>query len=240
MMLSVQRLSRTFRGLVALNEVSFDVDSREIVALIGPNGAGKTTCFNLIAGALRPTTGDVYLQGERINGRRPEEVAQRGLIRTFQIVRPLSGMTVLENVMVGALLRTSSVYQAAEVAKRALVSVALSEKEDLLASGLTLPDRKMLELARAIAARPKLLLLDEIMAGLRAGESDRIVQVVRDLRAAGMTILLIEHVMRVVMALADRVIVLHHGEKIAEGSPTEIGGNQAVIDSYLGRKARLQ
>jgi branched-chain amino acid transport system ATP-binding protein len=238
-MLEVRGLTKAFRGLVAVKDVSFRVAPREIVALIGPNGAGKTTCFNLIAGALEPTSGTVMLDGKPLTGLAPEQIAVRGLIRTFQIVRPMRGMTVLENVMMGAFARTSDVSAATDIAGAAIARVDLGSKSDALAGSLTLPDRKMLELARAIAAGPRLLLLDEVMAGLRPAESDRIVAVVRELHADGMTVLLIEHVMRVVMALASRVIVLHHGEKLAEGTPAEIGANQAVIDSYLGKKAKL-
>jgi branched-chain amino acid transport system ATP-binding protein len=238
-MLEVRGLTKAFRGLVAVKDVSFRVAPREIVALIGPNGAGKTTCFNLIAGALEPTSGTVMLDGEPLTGLAPEQIAVRGLIRTFQIVRPMRGMTVLENVMMGAFSRTSDVSAAADIAGAAIARVDLGSKSGALAGSLTLPDRKMLELARAIAASPRLLLLDEVMAGLRPAESDRIVAVARELHADGMTILLIEHVMRVVMALASRVIVLHHGEKLAEGTPAEIGANQQVIDSYLGKKAKL-
>jgi branched-chain amino acid transport system ATP-binding protein len=238
-MLEVRGLTKAFRGLVAVKDVSFQVAAREIVALIGPNGAGKTTCFNLIAGALAPTSGTVMLDGKALTGLAPEQIAVRGLIRTFQIVRPMRGMTVLENVMMGAFARTSDVSAAADIAGAAIARVDLGGKSGALAGSLTLPDRKMLELARAIAASPRLLLLDEVMAGLRPAESDRIVAVARELHADGMTILLIEHVMRVVMALASRVIVLHHGEKLAEGTPAEIGANQQVIDSYLGKKAKL-
>jgi branched-chain amino acid transport system ATP-binding protein len=238
-MLQVSGLTKRFRGLVAVKDVSFEVRSREIVALIGPNGAGKTTCFNLIAGALAPTSGSVALDGEDITGLVPEAIAVRGLVRTFQNARPMGGMTVLENVMVGALARTSDVCAAADIAAAAISRIGLASKSDALALSLTLPDRKMLELARALAARPRVLLLDEVMAGLRPAERERIVSVVRELNADGMTVLLIEHVMRVVMALASRVIVLHHGEKLAEGTPAEIGSNPQVIESYLGTKAKL-
>ncbi len=238
-MLGVRGLTKRFRGLLAVSDVSFEVRPKEIVALIGPNGAGKTTCFNLIAGALAPTSGSVLLDGKDITALAPEEIALRGLVRTFQNVRPMGGMTVLENVMLGALARTSDVAAAAERAAAVISRIGLAGKSDAPAMSLTLPDRKMLELARALAARPRVLLLDEVMAGLRPAETDRIVSVVRELHAEGMTVLLIEHVMRVVMALAGRVIVLHHGEKLAEGTPAEIGSNPKVIESYLGRKARL-
>jgi len=237
-MLKVSGLSKRFRGLVAVKDVSFDIKRNEIVALIGPNGAGKTTCFNLIAGALKPSSGSVFLDGEDITGRAPERIAVRGLVRTFQIVRPMRGMTV-ENVMMGAFAQTSDVAVAADIAAKAISRIGLSAKANDLASSLTLPDLKMLELARALAASPRVLLLDEVMAGLRPAERERIASIVRELHAGGMTVLLIEHVMRVVMALAGRVIVLHHGEKLAEGTPAEIGANPKVIESYLGTKTKL-
>ena len=205
--------------------------------MIGPNGAGKTTLFNLIAGALRPDEGAITFRGERIDGLRPDEVCRRGIARTFQIVRPFPVLTVEENVMVGALLRTADVGRAAAAAHEVMRRLDLFDKRERAAKSLTLPDRKRLEVARALATGPQLLLLDEVMAGLRPTETDRMVAILREINAGGMTILLIEHVMRAVMALANRVLVLHHGASIALGTPEQVTREPAVIESYLGAEA---
>jgi branched-chain amino acid transport system ATP-binding protein len=236
--LSVRGLTKRFAGLVAVNEVSFEVAPTSITALIGPNGAGKTTCFSMIAGALAPSAGQIVFEGQHIVGRSPEDLCRLGMARTFQIMRPLAGMTVVENVIVGGLARTSSVALARRKALDILERIGLAERADQPAAALTLPDRKMLELAKALATEPKLLLLDEVMAALRPADTDRIVGVLRQLNRDGMTILLIEHVMRVVMALAQKVIVLNYGQKIAEGAPSRVVVNPQVIESYLGRRAK--
>ncbi len=237
-LLSVAAISKRFRGLVAVDRVSLEVQKGDIFAIIGPNGAGKTTLFNMIAGVYAPNEGTITFDGEPIGGLRPEQICQRGIGRTFQIVKPFAGLTVEENVMVGALLRRPSPSAAREWAHLILERLDLYEKRNHPASTLTLPDRKRLEVARAIATDPKLLLLDEVMAGLRPTETDRMVEVFQRLNQDhGVTILLIEHVMRAVMALASRVMVLHHGAAIAQGVPADVVRDPAVIKSYLGAEA---
>ena len=237
-LLSVKRLSKSFRGLKAVSQASFEVPRGAIVALIGPNGAGKTTCFNAIAGVFRPDSGSIEFQEKDITNLRPDQVCAAGIGRTFQIVKPFAGLTVLDNVMVGAFLKEKTVSSAQVFSNSILKKLNLHEKRDLPASSLTLPDRKRLEVARALATRPQLLLLDEVMAGLRPTESDEIVSVFRELnRAEGLTILLIEHVMRAVMALAQRVVVLNHGEVIARGAPQDVVRDPAVLECYLGEEA---
>ena len=238
--LEVSAISKSFRGLRAVQGASFEVPAGSIVGLIGPNGAGKTTCFNMIAGVFPPDAGEVHLEGRRIDGWRPDQVCAAGVGRTFQIVKPFSGLTVLENVTVGALLRSNDVSSAQKRADEILEKLGLGPKRDLLASALTLPDRKRLEVARALATQPRFLLLDEVMAGLRPTECDQMVAVFRELnRAEGITILLIEHVMRAVMALAQRIVVLHHGEVIAQGTPEEVVRDPAVLESYLGEETEI-
>ena len=237
-LLVVDQVIKRFRGLTAVDGASFQVGEGEIFAVIGPNGAGKTTLFNLIAGVFAPDAGAISFEGTRIDGLAPDAICRLGIGRTFQLVRPFPALTVEDNALIGALLRRPSVEAARAHAHDVLRRLDLYDKRHQLASALTLPDRKRLEVARALATDPKLLLLDEVMAGLRPAETDRMVAILRTLnREGGITILLIEHVMRAVMALAARVLVLHHGAAIAEGTPETVVRDQAVIDSYLGAEA---
>ena len=237
-LLVVDQVIKRFRGLTAVDGASFQVGAGEIFAVIGPNGAGKTTLFNLIAGVFAPDAGAISFEGTRIDGLAPDAICRRGIGRTFQLVRPFPALTVEDNALIGALLRRPGVEAARAHAHDVLRRLDLYDKRPQLASALTLPDRKRLEVARALATDPKLLLLDEVMAGLRPAETDRMVAILRTLnRESGITILLIEHVMRAVMALAAHVLVLHHGAAIAEGTPETVVRDQAVIDSYLGAEA---
>ena len=237
-LLAVAAVSKRFRGLKAVSEVSFAIEAGHIVALIGPNGAGKTTLFNMIAGGYAPDAGEIRFAGRRIDGLRPDEICVAGIGRTFQLVRPFAGLSVLDNVVIGALRRSPRIGDARRRAELILERLGIAAKRGLPAASLTLPDRKRLEVARALATEPRLLLLDEVMAGLRPTETDRMVAVFRELnRETGLTILLIEHVMRAVMALSREIHVLHHGELIASGAPDEVVRHPAVLDCYLGEDA---
>ena len=238
-LLEVRALSKSFRGLRAVSGASFDVPEGGPVALIGPNGAGKTTIFNMAAGVYAPDEGEIEFAGRRIDGLRPHQICAAGIGRTFQIVKPFAGLSVLDNVIVGALQREPRVPRARALALGILGKLELAAKQDLPASSLTLPDRKRLEVARALATGPRLLLLDEVMAGLRPTECDQMVGVFRELNRGGLTIVLIEHVMRAVMALARQVVVLHHGEVIARGTPAEVVRDPAVLECYLGEDTEV-
>jgi branched-chain amino acid transport system ATP-binding protein len=237
-LLEVANVSKNFSGLRAVADVSFAVPERAIFAVIGPNGAGKTTLFNMIAGVFPPNGGSIAFAGERIDGLPPNEICRRGIGRTFQLVRPFPALSVEDNVLVGALHRRHDVALARAHAREVLARLDLYDKRAQPAASLTLPDRKRLEVARALATGPRLLLLDEVMAGLRPTETDRMVDIlVRINKESGLTILLIEHVMRAVMSLASRVLVLHHGAAIAEGTPEQVVRDPAVVESYLGAEA---
>src|SRR5262249_38063914 len=237
-LLDIQGVSKRFRGLLAVDNVSCCVVPGSIFAVIGPNGAGKTTLFNMIAGTFAPSQGTISFDGSRIDGLEPDEVCRRGIGRTFQLVRPFPALSVEDNVIIGAMLHRRDLVMARRRAHEVLWQLDLFDKRHQPASTLTLPDRKRLEVARALATGPKLLLLDAGMAGLRPAETDRMVAILTKLnRETGLTILLIEHVMRAVMALAGHVLVLHHGAAIAQGAPEAVVRDQAVVDSYLGAEA---
>jgi branched-chain amino acid transport system ATP-binding protein len=232
--LVVRNLSRRFGGLRAVHDLGFAVNEGETVALIGPNGAGKTTSFNLITGYYRPDTGSVLAFGRELVGLRPHDICALGLTRTFQAARPFGKMTVLANVMTGAFLRDRRLDAAREQACQAIDFVGLSAKENTLARDLTTIDQRRLELARALATQPRLLLLDEVMAGLNPTEIDQAVALIEKLSQRGLTIVIVEHVMRAIMAVARHIVVLDHGQKIADGNPKEVVANPDVIRAYLG------
>ena len=237
-LLSIDGISKSFRGLRAVHRASLQVKQGAIVSLIGPNGAGKTTMFNMAAGVFRPDEGSISFDGRRIDGLRPDQICHAGIGRTFQIVKPFKELTALENVLVGALRTERNVRVARRKAEAVLDRLGMSDKRSQPAAQLTLPERKRLEVARALAGEPKLLLLDEVMAGLRPTETDQMVAVFREINAkTGMTILLIEHVMRAVMALSEQVVVLHHGQVIARGTPESVVRDPAVLECYLGEEA---
>jgi len=234
--LELKGISKSFGGLKAVEDFSLDMKEGEILGLIGPNGAGKTTVFNCIAGVYPPTSGEIYFKGENITHQKPWTLCRKGLARTFQIVKPFSSRTVLYNVTVGAFATTDKRVEAEGKALELLRRLHIDDLKDVRAGNLTIAHRKRLEIARALATEPKLLLLDEVMAGLRPTEVDEMVKIIQELRENGMTIFVIEHIMRAIMALSDRVAVLHFGTKIAEGTPKEIASDERVIKAYLGEE----
>jgi branched-chain amino acid transport system ATP-binding protein len=232
--LEIRHVSKFFGGLAANSDVSFVVEKESIMGLIGPNGAGKTTLFNCITGYYPPSRGEVVFDGRRMNGKQPDKVCKLGMARTWQKVRPLTNLSVLDNVVVGALCRTNSVREARTIAYQQLEVVRLQHKCNMLAGALPIGERKKLEVARVLATKPTLLLLDEVMGGLNPAESEEIIQLILDIRRQGVTQMVIEHDMKAIMRLSDQIVVLNSGEKLAEGSPNEIVNNPQVIEAYLG------
>lgn len=237
-LLSIQRVTKRFGGVAALNEVSFDVGEGEILGVIGPNGAGKTTLLNCVSGVYRPDAGSISFNGHAIVGLAPHRIARLGVGRTFQVVKPFTSMTVRENAAVGALFGASRLppARAFAAADDVLEVVGMAGKASLPVASLTIPDRKRLEVARALATRPRLLLLDEVMAGLNPVEVDEALEMVRTVHRSGVTIVLIEHVMRVVVGVCRRVVVLHFGQTLADGTPDAVLRDTRVIEAYLGEK----
>jgi branched-chain amino acid transport system ATP-binding protein len=233
-LLRVNGISKVFGGLMALSDVTFSVMKGEILGLIGPNGAGKTTLFNVVNGFYPPSKGEVFFKEERITRLKTHQICKLGIGRTFQVVRPLQRMTVLDNVIASAFLRAKNKAHAQEIAIETLKFTGLYEDRNLISKGLPLGKRKRLEVTRALATRPEMLLMDESFAGLNPTEINDQMAIIKQIRDKGITMMVIEHHMRVIMSISDRIVVLNYGEKIAEGTPSEIGKNPLVIEAYLG------
>jgi branched-chain amino acid transport system ATP-binding protein len=239
MILQADNLTKYFGGLAALKGVSFGIEEGEILGLIGPNGAGKTTLFNVLSGFFRPDHGRVVFADETVTQLKAPQRCRIGLVRTFQVVKPFGNLTVLQNVMVGSFLRTADPGFARERALEAMELVGLSGRRDTPAKSLTISDRKRLEVARALGTRPRLLLLDEVMAGLNPTELVQMLDLLKRIRSQGVTLLVIEHIMAAIMTISERLLVLHHGEKIAEGAPKDVAADKRVVDAYLGEEYLL-
>ncbi|HEU6436259.1 MAG TPA: ABC transporter ATP-binding protein [Nitratidesulfovibrio sp.] len=237
-MLEIRKMSMFFGGLAALHDVNFDVRQGEILALIGPNGAGKTTLFNCVNGFYTPSEGQVLFKGRPITGLAPHKVCHLGIARTFQVVKPLSRMSVFDNVLASAFLRNPTRKGAEDVAEEVLHFTGLWDDKDQLSKGLPLGKRKRLEIARALATQPEFLLLDESFAGLNPTELDVSIDIIRGIKQQGITVMIIEHHMKVIMAISDRIVVLNFGQKIAEGTPAEISADRQVVEAYLGEEHR--
>ncbi len=233
-LLKLYRVVKNFGGLMAVNDVSFEVNKGEIVGLIGPNGAGKTTLFNVINGFYAPSKGEVYFDGRKVSGMKPHRICKLGMARTFQIVKPLQRLSAMDNVIASAFVRANTKSKAEDIAVETLRFTNLYDDRDVISKSLPLGKRKRLEIARALATRPALLLLDESFAGLNPSELNESIDIIRKIKGKGITILIIEHHMKVIMSISDRVVVLNYGEKIAEGTPGEIGKNPLVVEAYLG------
>jgi branched-chain amino acid transport system ATP-binding protein len=233
-LLELRNICMDFGGLRAIDSLSLSIGEGQILGLIGPNGAGKSTAFNCVAGVYKPTSGEIWFDGVNITGAKPWDLCRAGLARTFQIVKPFASKTVLYNVMVGAFARTDRTDEAEAIALDVLKSLHLDHKKDFKSGALTIADRKRLEIARAMATKPKLLLLDEVMAGLRPTEVDEMIDVFRTVRDSGVTIFVIEHIMRAIMALSDELVVIQFGRKISEGKPEAVAKDENVIKAYLG------
>jgi len=233
-MVDVRGVSRFFGGLAALTNVSFTVEQGEILAVIGPNGAGKTTLFNVVNGFYPPSKGEVFFKGDKISGLKPHQICQRGIARTFQVVKPLQRMSVMDNVIASAFLKAPKRTEAEAVAADMLRFTNLLEDRNVISKGLPLGKRKRLEIARALATQPEMILLDESFAGLNPTELNESIEIIKKIKEKGITIMIIEHHMKVIMAISERIVVLNYGEKIAEGSPEEIRNNAEVVEAYLG------
>jgi len=233
-LIEVKNVSKHFGGLAAIKDVSFEIKSGEILGLIGPNGAGKTTLFNVVNGFYSPTKGEVSFKGKRISNLQPHEICKLGIARTFQVVKPLQRMSVIDNVVASAFLRAKNKSEAVQIASETLKFTGLYEDKDIISKGLPLGKRKKLEIARALATKPEVLLLDESFAGLNHSELNDSIEIIKKIKERGITIMIIEHHMKVIMAISDRIVVINYGQKIAEGSSQEIRNNPLVIEAYLG------